>query len=957
MSKRDLHDISNVHHNHSGPQPKRARNDASEFLRVVEEAGCSGFQTLDGTQPESIHVADVRGLRHAMESHLRDGALCTSFMNGFEELVMSDPELLHRALMPMEVSQDVPQSLGDSFIRVALSIEPIQPRLCSTLLESLVVYGMTTEEPGSCIPDGQLLVDKVLEVLNHCPEQIQRQLIGFLPEITAEGDHERVLQMLMELVKDHNQSFIAPVLEALSSMQMCRELQESSIDRMVDGVESVEVEDLPALIRFIVAGSENCSRATIKKVGCCTIFHLVAPVLGALSSMQMSRELKESSIDRMVGGVESVEVEDLPALIRFTVAGSENCSRATIKKVGCCNIFHLVTPVLGALSSMQMCCELQESSTDRMVGGVESVEVEDMPALIRFIVAGRENCSRATIKKVGCCTIFHLVTPVLGALSSMQMCCELQESSTDRMVGGVESVDVEDLPALIRFIVAGSENCSRATIKKVVEALRGQLHFVNPRDPRLEIPDYKQKDPVSSGSGGRGSDTPEVQTAKELCISLQLHEQAADAFMKEIQDAAKLRVVDLWALVALHPSRAKQVELLLRKKISEGVATISWLSDSIISHAAALTEMWASMLNILQRCSCGEGGGGRAVARSGGGKEGSATSLTTFLAKFYVLMFSVFNEQPFHRQELLHQLHSHLGSGQKKEVDVGLTTLTELATKHTAELAKYGSYLGNILDYLESFSDADLKRLATKHTAELAKYGSYLGYILDYLESFSDADLKQIFHIFSLLTCTAGGGGSVGGTGGSSSAGRMQGGRLEDEVFIVVDKVQGGRLEDEGFIVVDKHPHWAAGTNVWTAYFVSARVKPAPALGAWHQRVDSMFRQCEGQARCLSYMMDQLSDLLLDVGSQFPETALNPLRQRMEVLLENTFVADTTSLPLVSVPGMPITIGTLPWFNLDEKDPESDPDAGIIYINIWPLMASDSPIDRACLKWMSASLR
>ena len=38
--------------------------------------------------------------------------------------------------------------------------------------------------------DGEALVDKVLEVLGLCPEQVQRQLIGFLPEIAAEADHE-----------------------------------------------------------------------------------------------------------------------------------------------------------------------------------------------------------------------------------------------------------------------------------------------------------------------------------------------------------------------------------------------------------------------------------------------------------------------------------------------------------------------------------------------------------------------------------------------------------------------------------------------------------------------------------------------------------------------------------------------------------------------------------------------
>lgn len=48
-----------------------------------------------------------------------------------------------------------------------------------------------------------------------------------------------------------------------------------------------------------------------------------------------------------------------------------------------------------------------------------------------------------------------------------------------------------------------------------------------------------------------------------------------------------------------------------------------------------------------------------------------------------------------------------------------------------------------------------LCELATNHTALLSRYGTFLANILDHLESFSDEQLKAVFDMFAALTASS----------------------------------------------------------------------------------------------------------------------------------------------------------------------------------------------------------
>jgi hypothetical protein len=188
---------------------------------------------------------------------------------------------------------------------------------------------------------------------------------------------------------------------------------------------------------------------------------------------------------------------------------------------------------------------------------------------------------------------------------------------------------------------------------------------------------------------------------------------------------------------------------------------------------------------------------------------------------------------------VLHSLHTHLGSGSPEEADAALAALGALASCHAPSLAAYGGYLSNILDYLEAFSDGQLKKvggrgpgLAPGWMAAWSWYWRVHGGIANSLHPSMCADIEgstasepkqhghgrcmsqrprapvQVFTIFAQLTgpegqpaaaqqagtqpaAQAAAGSSSGGAGGSgsSSSGRRQaGGRLDDELHITINK-------------------------------------------------------------------------------------------------------------------------------------------------------------------------
>eukprot|EP00882_Tetradesmus_deserticola_P024430 GHRQ01026698.1.p2 GENE.GHRQ01026698.1~~GHRQ01026698.1.p2 ORF type:complete len:202 (+),score=96.91 GHRQ01026698.1:184-789(+) len=178
---------------------------------------------------------------------------------------------------------------------------------------------------------------------------------------------------------------------------------------------------------------------------------------------------------------------------------------------------------------------------------------------------------------------------VLDCISNMQLEQHLQDDVLSMLLGQLAAVEVEDLPGLVRYLLGSA---TKANAEQVLTAVRGVLHLVQPSDPRMAVPDRKQKGALQPA--GR---SPEVLLVKELTAAMQANEEAAAACLKlqaQLQAPAAHRCFDLLVLLALHArggASRKAVEQCLKRKLLEGHAHAAWISRSLQGHQVG-TRRW-----------------------------------------------------------------------------------------------------------------------------------------------------------------------------------------------------------------------------------------------------------------------------------------------------------------------------------------------------------------------------
>ncbi|KIZ01502.1 hypothetical protein MNEG_6459 [Monoraphidium neglectum] len=721
---------------------------ADRFIAIptqLERHGCTGLQparlgtphgsagsaTLTPPGPsEGLRVEDPRNLRRKLEGALASQRAQDAFVAGLAEVV-ADEGTLRRALLPM-----INYANGDSLLRMTLNMQRVQSRVASLLLEKLPEFcgdsadgggaldGAAGPHDGTSIPSlilGQLrwleavvdaggLTDKVLQVLPVCPPQVQQQLVGFLPEVASPEEHERVVEALLGLL-EQDTGFVACVLDAVGDMQLEPGLQAHAVESLGQQLQAVDVDDLPALVRFLLANTT---------------------------------------------------------------------------------------------------------------------------------------------------------------------------------------------PHNAQDVAAGVRAC---------------LHCASPTDPRLAVPDSKQKGPA----GGRSKVLAEARVLRELGAALQASDPARGGLLKAVgalSEPRQHRAVDLWALLliwqhgASAPQHARAAEALLRRKVLEGQAGARWLEGAVWDHQAVVQDLWQPFL-------------GLAAAWS----RAKEPQLRVAAGQLYRCLFVRVDSTP-HRQEVLQALHGHLGSGQQQEEDVALEALLLLAHRHTELLARFGAFLASILDHLECFSDTQL---------------------------------RQVFEMFAALTAPSAGGAS----GSSGSAGFCQGGRFEDELHITLTKALAhtspvykriGIVGGLAMLRREAAAYAAAveGCGPGEPDAVAAGIPqleaagPSAAVGAGATAAAPQQLAPEASAPLpqplASWLSGRVQDLLYEGGGFLAD-------KREDAVDGAAGDADAAAL---FAPGALDTgdskLTPALWFNLDGP-------SALCALKVLPIAASNDPRERAKLLWLAPLLR
>eukprot|EP00887_Chlorella_sp_A99_P000490 scaffold17.g490.t1 len=269
--------------------------------------------------------------------------------------------------------------------------------------------------------------------------------------------------------------------------------------------------------------------------------------------------------------------------------------------------------------------------------------------------------------------------------------------AVEMVLDRLQAAEPGDLPTVVRYLLQHA--APGEGLKTVVAKLRASLHFVSPGDPRLTVPDRKQKGKVLSAT-----ESVEGQTLDNIRQALQLSPAAADAVAKELRSVGRPdqhKPLDFWLLLllmSLGPERRKAGETLLRSKLGKGAAEPAWLERAVAGqHARMLADHFPTLLSLGQQLL-------RVAA-----PEVQAGGVVLFTA-----LFTHFTDA-FHQQEVLRTLHGHLGERVGSEVSAALDVLSRLSREQTSMLLRYAAFLTGILNYLPIFLRKQLSSSEGSH--------------------------------------------------------------------------------------------------------------------------------------------------------------------------------------------------------------------------------------------------
>eukprot|EP00899_Mesostigma_viride_P005633 jgi/Mesvir1/15070/Mv14717-RA.1 len=355
--------------------------------------------------------------------------------------------------------------------------------------------------------------------------------------------------------------------------------------------------------------------------------------------------------------------------------------------------------------------------------------------------------------------------PVLDALAQLCPERELLANAVAAGMGCLASAGAGDLPVVIRFLL---QNAAEDNVEQIVQALRKSLAFLS-TNAGMEInPLPSSRSTLSGSTTPSGSTAPRptqkdkgkavatgIQASAEpnwvkstildaLCSGLARHRLAGTQFLSDVEALtcpADIQVVDLWVLLLLQARQGggtygggpmlasaawgggpggvrkvgaamvslnKVAEAVLKRKIVAGhfgsyADVASLLYRAVGTQGGALREYFGELVRVAgELLAASQGGGGVAAAGNHGGD-----AMRAFGGGLYVALFRGFPDD-FHRQEVLAALLTHTGA-HGPEATASLRTLAHLARSCAPLLRPFAVFIHNILDYLSSFSDDQLR--------------------------------------------------------------------------------------------------------------------------------------------------------------------------------------------------------------------------------------------------------
>ncbi|XP_038668229.1 Fanconi anemia group D2 protein isoform X1 [Scyliorhinus canicula] len=244
-------------------------DDGTVFVQSLKSAGV----TLKyGNQPNKLTLDQAvfqKKLYQALRKHPRYPNVVQEFISGLESHI-EDREKFRNCLFPCGQSQEGESSNNvsyqESLIKLLLGIEILQSPVMNTLFEKIPEFMYDgVPEDGINMPrliinqfkwlgrivDSKDLTSKITQLISVAPLEVQRHIITSLPEILEDAQHSEIAKELNCLLQQNTQLTV-PILDALSSLNLCTELLIEVRHSVMSTLSAVKLDDLPVVVKFIL---------------------------------------------------------------------------------------------------------------------------------------------------------------------------------------------------------------------------------------------------------------------------------------------------------------------------------------------------------------------------------------------------------------------------------------------------------------------------------------------------------------------------------------------------------------------------------------------------------------------------------------------------------------------------------------------------------------------------------
>ena len=283
----------------------------------------------------------------------------------------------------------------------------------------------------------------------------------------------------------------------------------------------------------------------------------------------------------------------------------------------------------------------------------------------------------------------RLTVTVLDSISNLFLSDEKKQEATERVLNMLSSSSLSDLPVILRFLIDGCTADNSASVIRVVRQHLSEL--INAGNNN-----FSDQDADRSSS--------EALILESLRASLRYRRDVIQAWMKIVEQTENssdnsICTFDLWVLGSLYSMKKESsaADKLIKKKASAGAFNEPFVLDVFCGHATALAPLFSNFLEIAAQLFYGRG-----ASKAAENKRAAGRSL-------YIALFSEYGDD-FHRQEIVGNLITHIGSGVNHEVDAALKTLEDLLESENTLLRKglrnFIAFVRGLLDYVEFLNTA-----------------------------------------------------------------------------------------------------------------------------------------------------------------------------------------------------------------------------------------------------------